>query len=97
MSLRPRPEIEKLKTGVHGGINYAELAALGIEPRNVLDFSVCVNPYMPPPGIKRAMQEVNITQYPDPQATELREKLAAKLGICPRNIIAGNGTTGAIN
>ncbi|MDD5127484.1 MAG: histidinol-phosphate transaminase [Dehalococcoidales bacterium] len=93
MSLQPRPEISSLKAGVHGGINYAELAALGIEPCEVLDFSVCVNPYMPPPGIKRAMQAVNITQYPDPQATELREKLAGKLGVSPQNIIAGNGTT----
>ncbi|MDD4860166.1 MAG: histidinol-phosphate transaminase [Dehalococcoidales bacterium] len=93
MSLEPRPEISLLKAGVHGGINHAELAAMGIDPGTVLDFSVCVNPYMPPPGIRRAMQTVNITQYPDTSATALRGKLAEKLCVSPGNIIAGNGTT----
>lgn len=93
MPLRPRPEIENLKAGTHGGINYAEMAALGIDPQNVLDFSVCTNPYMPPPGVKRALRSVSIDRYPDSATTELRQKLSARLSVSPENIIAGNGTT----
>lgn len=92
MSLRPRPEIEHLKPCHHGSIDYAELAAMGISPEEVIDFSVCLNPF-PPPEIKKALNTVTITRYPDSEATEFRHCLAGKLGISPDNILAGSGTT----
>ena len=93
MSLLPRPEIENLKVCPHGGINYAELSAVGIAPEAVLDFSVCTNPFMPPPGIKEMLNSVAIEKYPDCEATELRQRLSDKLGVPPDNILAGSGTT----
>lgn len=94
MSLRPKPEIESLQVRHHGGINYAELKAMGIAPEAVLDFSVCTNPFMPPPRIKKMLLgDVAIGQYPDSEATELRQQLSEKLGIPPGNILAGSGTT----
>ena len=93
MSLRPKPEIEKLNIGIHGGINYAELTSLGIDPEKVLDFSVCTNPFMPPPGIAKTFKGINIERYPDSETTEFRQRLSDKLGISPDNILAGNGTT----
>ena len=93
MSLLPRPEIENLKVCPHGGINYAELSAVGIAPEAVLDFSVCTNPFMPPPGIKEMLNSVAIEKYPDCEATELRQRLSDKLGVPPDNILVGSGTT----
>ena len=93
MSLRPKPEIARLTTGTHGGINYAELKTLGLSPDEVLDFSVSANPFMPPPGIKEALNTIAIELYPDSEATELRERLAGSLGVPPENILAGSGTT----
>jgi histidinol-phosphate aminotransferase len=66
---------------------------LGIVPDNVLDFSVCTNPFMPPPGIKEMMSTLAIEQYPDSQSTELRRALSRRLGISPESIIVGSGTT----
>jgi histidinol-phosphate aminotransferase len=90
--LRPRPEIEHLKPCPHGSIDYAELAEMGISPDEVIDFSVCLNPF-PLPGIKKALNTVTIEQYPDSEVTEFRQCLAEKLRISPDNILAGSGTT----
>ncbi len=93
MSLRPKRAIAGLKNCVHGGINHAELKALGLDPNKILDFSVCTNPFMPPPGIKEKMSAIPVEQYPDSRATELRERLSERLGISPENILVGSGTT----
>jgi histidinol-phosphate aminotransferase len=93
LSLQPRRVVAGLKVCAHGGINATELKALGIDPTGVLDFSVCTNPFMPPPGIREVMSAAPIEQYPDSQATELKERLAARLKIYPRNILVGSGTT----
>jgi len=93
LSLRPKRIVAGLRAGTHGGINPAELKKMGIDPDKVLDFSVCTNPFMPPPGIREMMGAMPIEQYPDSQATELRERLSERLGIPAENILAGNGTT----
>lgn len=93
MSLHPRPEVEKLKVCPHGGINYAELRDMGITPESVLDFSVCTNPFMPPPGVREIIYTAPIEQYPDSEATEFRQRLSEELGISTDNILAGSGTT----
>jgi len=93
LSLQPRPEIEKLKVCPHGGVNYAELGAMGITPGAVLDFSVCTNPFMPPPRVREIIYAAPIEQYPDSEATEFRQRLSKKLGVSTDNILAGSGTT----
>ena len=93
MPLRPRRGIDSLKSGVHGGINRAELKSLGIDPDRVLDFSVSTNPFMPPPGIREMLASLPIERYPDSSADELRRKLSIRLGMPPENILAGSGTT----
>ena len=93
MPLSPRPELENLKLCPHGGINYAELSAMGIAPEKVLDFSVCTNPFMPPPGIRQIFDNAAIDKYPDSEATELRQRLSEKLGIATDNVLVGSGTT----
>ena len=93
MSLRPRPEIENLKACPHGGLNYAELRAVGLTPEAVLDFSVCTNPFPPSSRIRKVLHTAAIGQYPDSETTELRERLSERLAVPRDNIIAGSGTT----
>ena len=93
MSLRPNPEIEKLKVPLHGGPDYAELRTMGLNPEEVLDFSVCSNPFPPPLGVRNILHTVAINRYPDSEATELRQCLSEKSGVAPDNILAGSGTT----
>ncbi len=93
MPLRPKRAIAGLQNCVHGGINFTELKALGLDPNDILDFSVCTNPFMPPPGIKEKMSAINIEQYPDSRSTELRERLSERLKISAENILVGSGTT----
>lgn len=91
MSLQPKPEIAKVKACAHGGINYAELRAMGLAPEKVLDFSVCSNPFPPPSRVKKILNTVPVEQYPDSEATELRQRLSEKLGVTPDNILVGSG------
>ncbi len=91
MPLRPRPEIEKLAPAAHGGPDEAEFRKAGLNGREIIDFSVCSNPYMPPPEMSEVYQKVAIDRLPDSEATEFRERLGEKLGVSPDNILAGNG------
>jgi histidinol-phosphate aminotransferase len=59
----------------------------------MLDFSANTNPFGPPPGVREAVAQVDIAQYPDSGATELRRSLARSLNIFPDNIIVGSGST----
>lgn len=89
----PRLNIEHLDPPAHGGIDLEEFRRLGLDPTRILDFSVSVNPYGPPPGIREAMMQADIAAYPDSKSTLFREKLAAKLQIDAGQIIAGSGST----
>lgn len=93
MPLRPRPEIDKLASAFHGGPDHAELGALGFKPEDVMDFSVCSNPYMSPPDLSSVLDSREIGLLPDSGATVLREALAGKLGVSPSSILVGNGST----
>ena len=93
MPLRPRPEIEKLSPAAHGGPNRAEEKALGLAPDQILDFSVCSNPYISPPELGSILTPSDISRLPDSEATEFRECLVGKLGVPSSNILAGNGST----
>jgi histidinol-phosphate aminotransferase len=92
MPIRPRPEVERLTPAIHGGPDYAELAALGLSPDEVIDFSANANPYGPSPQVRAALARVPLDRYPDAQAIALRERLAQVHGLTPDHIIVGNGT-----
>ncbi len=93
MPLRPRPEVEKLEACPHGGLDYAELRAMGLDPDEILDFSVSSNPFPPPSGVRKILSAVAISRYPDSEATEFRERLSEKVVVPPDNILAGSGAT----
>ena len=71
MSLLPRPELRTLPSGHHGGIDYAEAEALGLDPGEMLDFSANLNPFGPPPGVARAVAGAELSQYPDSRSRRL--------------------------
>ncbi len=91
MSILPKPEVENLEVCPHGGLNRAELRAMGLDPDEVLDFSAGANPFMPPPGVNKIFSTIAVNQYPDSESTELRQCLSEKLGVAPGNILAGSG------
>ncbi len=88
-----KQHISELPQKIHGGIDYAGLISAGINPGTILDFSVNSNPYGPPPGIKEIISRTSISDYPDSNATILKEALAEKCGLNPENILVGSGST----
>ena len=90
-------EIEQRAHPVHGGLNLTELRQLGLDPREILDFSSSINPLGAPPDVMEAISKVNIASYPDTECLELREALGDLLGLAPDLILAGNGSTELIH
>jgi histidinol-phosphate aminotransferase len=90
---------------VHGGVTLTELRALGLKPKEVLDFSTSVSPLGLPDGVWEAIFREDLTAYPDPECLKLREAIAdylsaqepglAKLGV--ERIQIGNGSTELIH
>ena len=91
--LRPKRNVQNIAPPAHGGIDYAELKRFNILPDEVIDFSVSVNPFGPPPGIESAISRALIDRYPDSESTEVREALAKKLKLSPEQIMIGSGST----
>ena len=82
---------------VHGGLNLAELRALGLSPGQVLDFSASINPLGVSRLVREALQHVDLAAYPDPGCRKLREALSVRLDLEPDRILAGNGATELIH
>jgi threonine-phosphate decarboxylase len=76
----------------HGGLSLLELRATGVDPAALIDFSVNVNPYGPSPCVLAALREFNPAAYPDPDALQLREALAAANSVPVEQVLAGNGS-----
>ncbi|MDP6346853.1 MAG: histidinol-phosphate transaminase [Dehalococcoidia bacterium] len=93
MPLKPKPWIANAMPAPHGGPLAAEMEALGLSPEDVVDFSVNINPFGPPPGVREAVATAAMERYPDAEATGLRRLLASRLGVGTDNLMAGNGAT----
>jgi histidinol-phosphate aminotransferase len=86
-----------IKPAAHGALDYAELERHGLNPDDVLDFSVNSNPYGPSPLILEAIQSVPIERYPDREAIALRRALSEQLDVSTEQILVGNGTAELIH
>ena len=74
------------------------MARLGISPEEVIDFSSSINPYGPAPVVEKAARAADIERYPDKECRELRNALAAHLGVDATLVIAvGNGSAELID
>jgi len=62
---------------------------------NVIDFSSNVNPLGCHPGVRRYLKKHldSISEYPDPNSTDLRANLAWFTGVPKKQIVVGNGAT----
>jgi L-threonine-O-3-phosphate decarboxylase len=87
-----RPEVTATPPAQHGALDYAELERLGLNPDEILDFSVNSNPYGPSPGVRQALADIALERYPDREALALCRALADRIGVGTEQILAGNGT-----
>jgi len=92
LSVDPRPELQYLKPAEHGGPDLAELNELGLSPDLILDFSTCINPFGPPPGWRKVLRSLPVEFYPDSDSTQLRRRLASKLGLSGERVLVGAGS-----
>ena len=82
----------RVEPAVHGAFDFAELEQLGIDPNDVLDFSVNSNPFGTSPHVRAAIQSAPLERYPDRESIALRRALSRKLNVSANQIIIGNGT-----
>ncbi len=79
----------------HGG-HLRQLASLsGRNPEEILDFSASINPLGPPESLRAVISRAleAIVHYPDPDSAELVAALAKSYGVCPEEVLVGNGST----
>ena len=88
----PEPRLPAVARVEHGGPDFAELAALGIRPEALLDFSVNKNPLGVSPRAMRAVGLVEPSEYPDSRCLRLRAGLAAAHDVQPDEVLVGNGS-----
>ncbi|WP_300671726.1 threonine-phosphate decarboxylase [Desulfoluna sp.] len=79
----------------HGGNIYKLAKDLGVTPGEITDMSSNLNPLGPPEGLMEhlASKLSTIVSLPEVDAGHIKELLAAKYGISPSTLLAGNGTT----
>ena len=82
---------------VHGALDHAELARLGLKPADLLDFSSNLNPFGPPESVRTALAQLDLAPYPDRSCLALREVLAAQHRLAPAQILPGNGANELIH
>ena len=87
----------QLPEAYHGGINFAELAALGIDPDKVIDFSSNILPDGPSPWVREALLKARFDRYPDRESTELVEVISRVYGIDTGRMLVGNGCSELIH
>ena len=92
MHPEPRPAVFEVEDVVHGALDFAELERLGLQPDDIIDFSVNGNPYGPAPGVRDAMANVPVDRYPDRDALALRRALTQQLYVESDRILMGNGS-----
>ncbi len=96
MPVLPNKAVMGLKETQHGGLDYALLREKNIKADDLLDFSVCINPFGPSPKVHEALKRSVIDRYPDTHAAALRERLAAVNGLEPVEVLVTNGLSQAI-
>ena len=80
--------------GPHGGDGAELAAALGVDPRAVLDLSASLNPVAPDPAPVLARHLDAVSRYPDPAAAT--RALAGHMNVDPDLLLLTNGGAEAI-
>jgi threonine-phosphate decarboxylase len=79
----------------HGGNIYELAETLGCPSSDIIDMSSNVNPFPPLPGLVKHLTDNihTIGALPEVDARSITHAFAARYGIHPNRVIAGNGTT----
>src|SRR5437763_17171864 len=88
----PTPRLPSMVPVEHGGPDFAEMAALGVSPEGLLDFSVNKIPLGTSARALQALSLVDLSAYPDTRSLRLRAGLAAAHDVRPDDICVGNGS-----
>ncbi len=80
----------------HGGIDPWATREAGIDPADIKDFSISINPTSLPESIRDVMADSALYRYPDSQSRALIDALSRKYDIPPKEIIVVNGTSQGI-
>lgn len=80
--------------GPHGGDGAAVAASLGLDPAQVLDLSVTLNPFAPDLAPLLVRHAHTVARYPDP--TSATRALADTIGVDPARLLITNGGSEAI-
>jgi histidinol-phosphate aminotransferase len=82
---------------IHGALDHGEIARLGLQPSDILDFSVNANPYGSSPHVYEAIANACIDCYPDRECLILRQAILnvelAEFDLPLSSIICGNGSS----
>jgi threonine-phosphate decarboxylase len=86
-------------THEHGGNVFAVARSLGIPPEQIVDFSASINPLGMAPAVRGALTGCfdRLLHYPDKDAAELMEGLAAYHGLSADHFALANGSTELIH
>ena len=89
--LRIRPRLDR----THGGNIDASARSIGVQPKEIIDFSASINPLGPPPSARKAFIDSygEISRYPDPYGEKLKQALAKRHGMKTAEVLVGNGST----
>lgn len=90
---QPGMFLRNVASVAHGGVDAAELNALGIDPAMVVDFSANQSPVGPSPLVAPAVSAAVVDAYPERDARPLASALAAYHGLAPAQVVVGNGST----
>ncbi len=91
VSIRPRPVLDTLPAYAAGKPPAA------VEGLVAYKLASNENPYGPVPAVRETIAEFDaISRYPDPLATQLRERLAEHLDVPAADIVTGAGSLGAL-
>src|SRR5205823_74169 len=88
------PALEKLPVYQPGRPIQEVARELGLPAAEIIKLASNENPLGPSPAALAAMEKSlqQLHLYPDGNAYYLKEKLAEKLGVEPRNLVLGNGS-----
>lgn len=89
--------MESHGTVVHGALDEAELARLGLRADQVIDFSSNINPFGPPVAVLAALRELDPAPYPDRSCLRLRQHLAQRHRCGIDAVLVGNGANELIH
>ena len=94
MSLPLNPFLKTLPTYQPGRPIEEVARELNLPADSIINVASTENPFGPSPLAMAALQKAiaNVNLYPDGNAFYLKQKLAAKLGVEPANLILGNGS-----